>query len=134
MKLSAMYTLFAILATIMNIEAQDITSRYYSGPYALIISVGFGTMAGLLLKYILDKRYIFQFKANNAVHDSQTFLLYSIMGVATTAIFWSFEFGFNYLFHTKELRYLGGVIGLAIGYVSKYHLDKRFVFKQGVAA
>jgi hypothetical protein len=26
------------------------------------------------------------------------------------------------------MRYLGGVIGLAIGYLTKYHLDKRFVF------
>jgi hypothetical protein len=27
------------------------------------------------------------------------------------------------------MRYLGGVIGLTIGYLAKYHLDKRFVFK-----
>lgn len=28
------------------------------------------------------------------------------------------------------MRYLGGVLGLAIGYVIKYELDKRFVFRQ----
>ena len=27
------------------------------------------------------------------------------------------------------MRYLGGVIGLAIGYLTKYHLDKRYVFR-----
>jgi hypothetical protein len=51
------------------------------------------------------------------------------MGLATTVIFWGFEFGFHHIFETKEMRYLGGVIGLAIGYVTKYHLDKRYVFR-----
>ncbi|MCE1274677.1 MAG: GtrA family protein [Chlorobiales bacterium] len=55
------------------------------------------------------------------------------MGVVTTVIFWGFEFGFDHLFGTRELRYLGGMIGLGIGYVSKYHLDKQFVFRQGAA-
>jgi hypothetical protein len=27
------------------------------------------------------------------------------------------------------MRYLGALIGLAIGYWAKYHLDKRFVFR-----
>ncbi|MGC8775231.1 MAG: GtrA family protein [Chlorobaculum sp.] len=134
MKISAFYTLFAILATATNIEVQDLSIRYYSGPYAIAISVGFGTIAGLLLKYILDKRYIFRFKAENPIHDTRAFLLYSMMGAVTTLIFWSFEFGFNHLYHTKESRYLGAVIGLAIGYVSKYQLDKRFVFKQEIAS
>jgi putative flippase GtrA len=51
------------------------------------------------------------------------------MGVVTTAVFWGFEFGFDHLFGTREMRYAGGVIGLAIGYVAKYQLDKRFVFR-----
>ena len=29
----------------------------------------------------------------------------------------------------KSLRYLGGLIGLVLGYWAKYHLDKRFVFR-----
>jgi len=53
-----------------------------------------------------------------------------VMGVVTTTIFFGFEFGFNYLFQTKELRYLGGIIGLAVGYLLKYNLDKKFVFLQ----
>jgi len=134
MKLPITYTLFAVLATAMNIGVQDIAIRLYQGPFSLILSVGAGTAAGLALKYMLDKRYIFQFQAHNAVHDGQTFLLYSLMGVVTTLIFWGFEFGFNAIFETKEMRYLGGIVGLAIGYLSKYHLDRRFVFrKEGTA-
>ena len=132
MKRTLAYALFAALATVVNIGVQDLFTRLYGGPYALLISVFAGTLAGLVVKYLLDKRYIFRFIAKDAAHDGRTFILYSLMGVATTAIFWGFEFGFNHLFHSKELRYLGGVIGLAIGYLSKYHLDRKFVFQQGM--
>ena len=86
---------------------------------------------GLVVKYILDKRYIFRFRARDAAHDGKTFVLYTLMGLATTLIFWGFEFGFDHIFETKEMRYLGGIIGLAIGYLTKYHLDKRYVFRMG---
>ena len=132
MRISLTYTLFAVLATAVNIGVQDVAIRIYTGPYQLLFSIGIGTLAGLVIKYVLDKRYIFRFQTVNVSHDSQTFLLYALMGLVTTVIFWGFEFGFNYLFQTKELRYLGGVIGLAIGYLSKFHLDKKFVFRQGV--
>jgi putative flippase GtrA len=51
------------------------------------------------------------------------------MGLLTTVIFWGFEWAFQLLYETKEMRYLGGVIGLALGYLTKYQLDKRFVFR-----
>jgi putative flippase GtrA len=63
------------------------------------------------------------------LHDLQTFILYTAMGVVTTLVFWGFEFGFNSAFQDKNMRYLGALIGLAIGYWAKYHLDKRFVFR-----
>jgi putative flippase GtrA len=129
MKLTIIYAILALIATAANIGAQDIVIRSYSGAFAVLISVVVGTGVGLVVKYILDKRYIFRFRARNAVHDGQTFLLYTLMGLATTVIFWGFEFGFHHLFETKEMRYLGGIIGLAIGYLAKYHLDKRFVFR-----
>ena len=67
------------------------------------------------------------------MHDGQIFILYTIMGLLTTAIFWGFELLFHVLFDSREMRYLGGCLGLAIGYLSKYHLDKRFVFNKDVA-
>ena len=51
------------------------------------------------------------------------------MGVVTTVIFWGFEFAFDAIWNSMEMRYTGGVIGLAIGYYVKYQLDKRYVFK-----
>ncbi|WP_263147291.1 GtrA family protein [Pseudomonas sp. RIT-PI-AD] len=133
MKLTFIYALLAVVATAANIGAQDLLVRVYDGHYAVALSVAFGTGVGLIVKYVLDKRYIFRFRAKNAVHDGQTFILYALMGLITTVIFWGFEFGFDHLFQTKEMRYVGAVIGLAIGYVAKYALDKRFVFRQGAA-
>ena len=129
MRLVVLYALIAAIATVANIGAQELTVRAYDGPYHVVLSVFMGTGVGLVAKYVLDKAFIFNFRATDAKHDAQTFVLYTAMGLATTAIFWGFEFGFNALFHSKEMRYLGGLIGLALGYWIKYHLDKRYVFR-----
>jgi len=122
------YTLFAVVATVMNILGQEAFLRLYDQSYAFVIAVLIGTFIGLLTKYVLDKKYIFQFAVKSAKHDTATFLLYTVTGLATTLIFWIFEFSFEYHFQTKGMRYLGAVIGLSIGYCLKYQLDKRFVF------
>jgi positive regulator of sigma E activity len=129
MKLAIFYTFFAIVATASNIMAQEAINRVYTGKFDIAVAIAFGTLIGLVVKYMLDKRYIFRFHARDAVHDGQTFLLYTAMGLATTVIFWGFEFGFHYLFETKQMRYIGGMLGLAIGYLTKYYLDKRYVFR-----
>ena len=128
MQTAARYTLFALFATIANIGSQDITLRVYAGAGALAASVLVGTAVGLALKYMLDKKYIFQYHTTSPAHDTRVFMFYALVGVFTTAIFWGFEFAFHYLFQTKAMRYCGGVIGLGLGYYLKYRLDKRFVF------
>lgn len=133
MKLAFIYAILALIATAANIGSQDLVVRGYAGPYAIFLSIVIGTGVGLVVKYVLDKRYIFRFKARDAVHDGQTFMLYTVMGLATTVIFWGFEFAFQHMFQSDAMRYLGGVIGLAIGYVTKYHLDKRYVFRTEAA-
>ena len=52
------------------------------------------------------------------------------MGVFTTLIFWGTEIAFDAMGDEPWLRYLGAVIGLSIGYVTKYYLDRRFVFRE----
>ena len=128
-KLAIKYAIFALIATAANIGAQDLVIRTYSGAFDILASVAVGTGVGLVVKYALDKRYIFRFQARSVAHDTQTFALYTAMGLATTVIFWGFELGFHRIFDTKAMRYMGGVIGLAIGYLAKYHLDKRYVFR-----
>ena len=128
-KLAIRYAIFAAIATIANIGAQEATVQLYQGPYDILGSIFVGTGMGLVVKYVLDKRFIFRFRTQSKAHDGQTFLLYTVMGVLTTGVFWGFEVAFNEIYHSKEMRYLGGVIGLALGYLTKYQLDKRFVFR-----
>lgn len=133
MKLAISYAFFALLATMANIASQELAISMYEGTFGVPFSVLVGTAVGLVVKYVLDKHYIFRFRTRNAMHGGQTFVLYVLMGLATTAIFWGFEFGFHHFFASREMRYLGGVIGLAIGYIAKYHLDKHYVFKEHAA-
>lgn len=128
--LPVLYALLAALATAANIGAQDLLLRLYHGPWHVAASVVLGTGTGLVLKYLLDKRYIFRFRARNAAHDAQTFVLYVGAGVLTTALFWLSEWAFDHAFGgDRVMRYAGAVLGLAAGYWLKYHLDKRFVFR-----
>lgn len=129
--IAALYSLFAAFSTAINIGAQMLSIWAYTGPYAVEVSILIGTAAGLPLRYLLEKRYIFAFTSNNIAHDGQLFVLYSFMGVFTTAIFWSVEYAFHLVFATDTMRYVGGMIGLAIGFYVKYQLDKKFVFVSG---
>ena len=131
MKTALSYTFFAIIATLVNIGGQEASIRLYEGAFGVTLSILVGTLCGLVVKYILDKRYIFNYRANDLADDTHKFTLYTLMGIVTTLIFWGCESTFHIVFQSKEMRYIGGIIGLAIGYFIKYQLDKRFVFKVG---
>ena len=127
-KRATAYAIFALIATVANIAAQDATIRLYDDVFVVQVSIAAGTAVGLAVKYFLDKRYIFHFTPRDIVHDGRVFAFYVLTGVATTAVFWGIELIFHYFFRTKEMRYLGGIIGLALGYLGKYRLDRRYVF------
>lgn len=124
------YSLFAILAIMTNLITQETVYNFYSGPYKLEVSILIGTIVGLLIKYILDKKYIFYHKTYTVNQNFTNFLMYSGFSVLTTVIFWGTEYAFDYIFGTKVMRYTGAIIGLTIGYIVKYQLDKKFVFKK----
>ena len=123
------YSFFALIATIINLFTQFIILAIYLQDFSLYIAMFFGTITGLIAKYILDKKYIFYYVVKDKKEDSQKFILYSIMGVFTTVIFWGFEIGFDYIFDSEIAKYIGALVGLSIGYIVKYFLDKKFVFK-----
>lgn len=125
---SMLYVAFAIVATIVNLFTQEITSTLFQYEYEIIVSMFTGTLAGLVVKYLLDKKFIFKFETKSQKQDVTTFFFYSLMGVVTTVLFWVTEYTFDLWFETKTMRYVGAVIGLSIGYVTKYYLDKKYVF------
>jgi putative flippase GtrA len=129
-RIAMIYALVSALATAANIGTQAVSMWVYSGASAVALSVLLGTAMGFPIKYVLEKKHVFAFKADNLGHDTRLFILYGFMGVFTTAIFWGIEFAFHRLFGTDGMRYLGGALGLTVGSYIKYHLDKRFVFKQ----
>ena len=91
-------------------------------------AVGAGTIVGLVIKYILDKRWIFYDVENGVKSHSRKFSLYTAMGLVTTAIFWGTETAFWLIWQTDMMRELGAILGLSVGYFVKYNLDRRFVF------
>lgn len=123
------YTFFALISMSVNIAFQYLSFLLYSGYLSLYIAMFAGTVAGLVLKYILDKKYIFFHTPKSKKDDGKKFFLYSVMGIFTTIIFWGFEIGFDYLYENENAKYLGAIVGLGIGYTVKYSLDKKFVFK-----
>ncbi len=127
------YAAFAVVAVVVNLAVQRLVLLGGETGLWFTLALGAGTLAGLVVKYVLDKRWIFFDQTAGAVAQGKQFGLYTLMGVATTVIFWATETGFWLIWGTDFAREAGAVIGLTIGYVTKYQLDRRFVFHEGAA-
>jgi putative flippase GtrA len=123
------YSAFAVLATLANLLTQRLVLGAVPGGQGFALAVLAGTATGLLLKYVLDKRWIFFDSSSGLAVHGRKFTLYTLMGVITTLLFWGTETLFWLTWGTDLMRETGAVIGLAFGYVIKYNLDKRFVFR-----
>lgn len=119
------YAAFAVLAALANLGVQR--AALTLSPWLLVAMVA-GTLAGLVVKYVLDKHWIFFDTAKGAAAHGRQFLLYSTMGVATTLIAWGAETGAWALWGTDLAREAGTALGLMVGYVVKFRLDRAFVF------
>jgi putative flippase GtrA len=122
------YAVFAAIATGINIAVQRGVAFFVTGTYSIYISLFFGTIAGLVVKYILDKRYIFYYRPVSLGDEAVKVFLYLLMSGFATLVFWAVEISFDRLFDFPAARYVGAVVGLTLGYSLKYELDRRFVF------
>lgn len=122
------YAFFAVLATLANLATQRGVLWFGDSGTVFAFAVAAGTIVGLVLKYILDKRWIFGDISSGVKAHSKQFSLYTAVGLVTTGIFWGMETAFWLVWQTDAMRELGAVLGLSIGYVVKYNLDRRFVF------
>ena len=150
-RLTLAYALFAAVATAVNLGVQwgvehaaSAAAPWTGGlvarvaalvrltPARLLLAPELvaGTGAGLVVKYLLDKRFIFRDRVGGAAQHVRKFGLYAVMGLATTALFWGAEIAAAALSTDPQAKYLGGALGLMVGYVVKYRLDRRFVFVQ----
>ena len=125
------YALFAVISTVINLIVQWIMISNYNCKFSFWIALFAGTLAGLISKYVLDKKFIFFYKSKSIFDDFNKFICYSLMGIFTTLIFWGIEIGFKVIIEKNWSQYVGGFIGLTVGYTVKYFLDKKFVFNGG---
>lgn len=127
-RLIALYAGFAAVATMVNLAVQRLILMLGPDAFVFILAMAGGTLGGLVVKYLLDRRWIFHDRGQGAAHHGRTFALYSLMGLATTALFWITETLFWLSWGTDAAREAGAILGLAAGYAVKYQLDRHFVF------
>lgn len=125
---------FAVIAVLANLAMQRVvlwgTPMPEVGFAHYALALGAGTLVGLAVKYVLDKRWIFFDTTTGAAAQGKQFTLYTLMGIATTAIFWVTQTSFWLIWQTDLARETGAVLGLTVGYLTKYALDRRFVFNR----
>ena len=126
MSIGLKYILFAILAMTVNIFFQYLSFLLIDHKYELYIAILNGTILGMILKYYLDKNYIFYY-VKKKFNNKNIFLLYIFTSIFTTIIFWAIELWFSYYVNITYSEYLGALVGLTLGYSLKYILDKHLV-------
>ena len=127
MSIGFKYILFAILATTVNIFFQYLSFLLIEHKYELYIAMLNGTILGMILKYYLDKNFIFYY-VKKEFNNKNIFLLYIFTSIFTTILFWAIELWFSYYVNINYSEYLGALVGLTLGYSLKYLLDKQLVF------
>ena len=127
MSIGFKYILFAILATTVNIFFQYLSFLLIEHKYELYIAMLNGTILGMILKYYLDKNFIFYY-VKKEFNNKNIFLLYIFTSIFTTIVFWAIELWFSYYVNINYSEYIGALVGLTLGYSLKYLLDKQLVF------
>jgi putative flippase GtrA len=122
-----LYTLFAVFAGLCNLVSQEVTLRLWPA-FPLMGAVLAGTGVGFVVKYILDKHWIFADAYEGHALELRKIILYGLFSVGTTAIFWGIEIGAWHLWETSAAKYVGAVFGLVLGNWIKFRLDRAWVF------
>jgi putative flippase GtrA len=130
--LTVRYVAFAVISTLANLASQEAVFRLAPGA-PIMAGILAGTIAGFAVKYVLDKRWIFNDGYSGARDEARKLSLYGLFSVFTTLIFWGFEVAFWAIWETKAAKYAGAVLGLAIGYAIKFMLDRSYTFRERVA-
>ena len=125
-----LYFFFAAVSTIFNLLTQRMILSFNKTNLFFFIAISFGTLVGLTIKFFLDKSFIFFDKGQGLQHLIKKFGLYTSMGIYSTIIFWGTESIFWLIWRKENMREIGAILGLTIGYIIKYKLDKQYVFKK----
>lgn len=126
---TALYIAFAVFSLGINLAVQRaILDPNKDDLYRLVLAIASGSICALLVKYNLDKNWIFT-QSKSFESDRKQFLYYSLFGIVTTIIFFVIEFLFWITFKNHLMREFGAILGASIGYYTKYKLDDKYVFR-----
>lgn len=101
-------------------------------PYNMPELVGSIIAVGItyIIKFFLDKFYVFKKKSMEIKETSQQFLKYFLFAILTTIENIGIQFIFtNFIGTPLEISF---IIALSIGYLTKFFLDKRYVFSDEI--
>jgi putative flippase GtrA len=121
------YVSFAIFSSLLNLASQEIVVRGLPAA-PIMISILAGTGVGFVVKYVLEKRWVFLDRYDGPVAEIRKSFIYGVFGIGTTLLFWAIELSFWHIWQTAEAKYIGAAIGLSLGNWIKYLLDKQYVF------
>ena len=65
------YIFFALIATILNLWVQRFVLGVNTSDISLLIAIVLGTLVGLVVKYTLDKKWIFYYKTYEIKKDTK---------------------------------------------------------------
>ena len=128
-KIILKYIFFAIFATFANLLTQRIILSFFQTNFFFLVAILLGTFVGLIIKFYLDKTFIFFDRTKDLKNIGQKFSLYSTNGIFSTIIFWGTESIFWIIWQKDNMREIGAILGLSIGYIMKFKLDKKYVFE-----
>jgi len=81
------YTIFATISILYNFSFQNFSIGVYTGFASLYVAMFDGTLAGLVVKYVLGKKLIFCHIVEDERDDAKKLVLYSLTGAFATIIF-----------------------------------------------
>ncbi len=125
-----LYIIFALVSTLANLSTQRLILSIKSTNLFFFIALFLGTLVGLLIKFFLDKNWIFFDSSSGLKSQGRMFGMYTAMGILSTIVFWGTETIFWFIWQKDYMREFGALLGLSMGYTIKYRLDKRFVFEK----
>jgi len=116
-----------------NFGSIELIQMFYLAqtPFNMTELVGSVVAVGItyIVKFILDKFIVFQKKSTEIKQTSKEFSLYFLFAIVTTIENIGIQFLLTNFLGSPLI--LSVIIALTIGYITKFILDKRYVFQDG---
>ncbi|ACV69116.1 GtrA family protein [Desulfohalobium retbaense] len=127
-RFTLLYATFVAVGIVTNLGIQVTVAAALTTPLKIYLGMGLGALGSMVVKFHLDRRYIFSCGPGSLRQKGRQFAFYSLFGVVNILCFWTAELTFHFLFQPAAMRYLGALLGLVVGHSLKYRMDKHLVF------